>query len=242
MDGTIHLSGNVFDGAPEAIARMRQQGKVFFVTNSVWFTRKQQAEKLRKMGIDCTEDEIYTGATVAVDYLNTNFALKRVFVLGTEELVQELIASGVDVVDGDPDVVVVSFDDKLTFDKLVKTCDFIRVGVPYYVTHPDFNYPVKGGYLPDSGANLALVRASTGKEPIAIGGKPNKPLADGILGKLGVAPSEVAMLGDRWMTDIEFENTYGFVSVLVLTGEAKLTDPEAVTIKADVVLNSISEF
>jgi HAD superfamily hydrolase (TIGR01450 family) len=242
MDGTIHLSGVVFDGAPDAIDRMRKQGKVFFITNSVWFTRTQQMEKFKNMGIDCTEDEIYTSANATADYLVANFKDKKVYVLGTSVLKQELRAAGVDVVEDAPDLVVVSFDDELNFKNLTKTCDFIRADIPFLSTHPDFNYPIKGGYLPDSGANLALIESCTGKKPFIVCGKPHEPLVSGVMRRVGCEKNEIAMFGDRLMTDIALANMNGLLAVLVLTGEATLQDHETSEFKADVILNSICEF
>ena len=243
LDGTIHLSGKVFPGVPEAIRRMRKSARVLFVTNSVWFTREEQAEKLRNMGIDCSRDDIYTGATVAVDYINSGHSGKSVFVLGTRQLKAELRAGGITLTTKKPDLVVVSFDDKLTFARLNRVCDFIRGGVPYYVTHPDLNYPVSGGYLsPDAGGNFLVVRACTGVEPVSIGGKPNEPLARGVLAHMDCQPHEVAMVGDRLMTDIAFANKYGFMSILVLTGEATLADHEKSQWRADLIWDSLADF
>jgi len=47
MDGTIRLSGKIIDGAPEAIERMRKQGKVFFITNNTSVSRKAYCDGRR---------------------------------------------------------------------------------------------------------------------------------------------------------------------------------------------------
>ena len=240
MDGTVHLSGVAFPGVREAIERMRQQAKVLFVTNSTLFSRSDQAKKLANMGIPCDEDDIYTSAIATRDYLAMNHPGKSVYVLGTEILKGELSAGGIKVVEDNPDLVVSSFDNTVTFDKLVKTCDFIRAGVPFLATHPDNNYPILGGYWPDAGAKLALIKASTGKDPFIVCGKPYKPLGDGVMKMVGCKPHEVAMIGDRLMTDLVLAKNNGFVAVLVLTGEATLADHEACPHKADIILDSVS--
>jgi len=240
MDGTVHLSGKAFPGVREAIGRMRKQARVLFVTNSTLFSRSDQAQKLANMGIQCDEDDIYTSAIATRDYLNQNCQGKKVYVLGTEILKGELKAGGIQVVEDKPDLVVSSFDNTVTFDKLVKTCDFIRAGIPFLATHPDNNYPILGGYWPDAGAKLALIKASTGKDPFVICGKPYKPLGDGVMKLANCKPHEVAMIGDRLMTDVVLAKNNGFVSVLVLTGEATLADHEKSPHKADIILESVA--
>ena len=240
MDGTVHLSGKAFPGVREAIERMRKQAKVLFVTNSTLYSRSDQARKLANMGIPCDENDIYTSAIATRDYLIQNHPDKTVYVLGTEILKGELRDGGIEVVEDNPDLVVSSFDNTVTFDKLHKTCHFIRTGIPFLATHPDNNYPILGGYWPDAGAKLALIKASTGKDPFIICGKPYKPLGDGVMKLANCKPHEVAMIGDRLMTDIVLAKNNDFVAVLVLTGEATLEDHEKSSHKADIILESIA--
>jgi len=242
MDGTVHLSGKAFSGAADAVARMRKQGRVFFVTNSTLYSRKQQADKLVKMGIPCTADEVYTSAIATRDLLNREHKGKTVYVLGTEILKTELRDGGIKVVGNNPDLVVVSFDNKLNFENLTKTCDFIRAGIPFLATHPDFNYPILGGYWPDCGATLALIKSCTGKDPFVVCGKPFEPLGQGVRNLVGCEAREVAMFGDRLLTDIPLAKNNGFVAVLVLTGESTLKDHEKSKIKADIILPSVAEW
>ena len=244
MDGTVHLSGKAFDGAAEAIERMRKQGRVLFITNSVWFSRESQAEKLRAMGIPADAEDVFTAGVATAEFLKKHHPNKTVYVLGTEVLKNELVNGGIKIISPpvSPDLVVVSFDDKLDFKKLTKTCDFIRAGIPFLVTHPDFNYPIAGGYLPDAGANLALIYACTSKMPFAICGKPHETMGEIIRSVTGCNPAQVAMFGDRLMTDMVFAENNGFVSVLVLSGEATREDLEKSDVKVDVVLRSIAEW
>lgn len=242
MDGTIHLSGRPIEGAADAVARMRAQAEVYFLTNSTLFSRSDQAQKLRNIGIPCVEDEIYTSATATADYLNEHYKGKRVFVLGTSVLKRELRGLGIKVVEQKPDLVVVSFDNKINFAKLTKTCDFIRGNIPFLATHPDFNYPIYGGYWPDNGANLAFIEACTHKKPFIICGKPYAPMGEGARRRVNCEPHEVAMVGDRIMTDIVLAKNNGFVSILVLTGEATLADHEKSSVKADIILPSINDW
>ncbi len=65
---------------------------------------------------------------------------------------------------------VLGFDTTITYDKLRLLCDAVRAGLPYIATHPDYNCPVAGGFIPDIGAVIAFVKASTGRDPDASSG------------------------------------------------------------------------
>lgn len=241
MDGTVYLGGKLIDGAAEAIARMREQGKVLFITNNTSVSRADYAMKLRGLGVPADLNDIYTAGNATVDYLKERGITQRVFLLGTPRLQEEFTKSGIALCEDDPTLVVIGFDTGLRYDRLSKTCAFIRNGVPFIATHPDFNCPVRDGYIPDVGSFLALVEASTGRRPQEICGKPNAAMARGVLARTGCAPRRVAMIGDRLMTDMRFAVDNGLVSVLVLSGEATRDDAQKSGLKLDYILNSIAD-
>ena len=71
MDGTICLDNDVFEGAVDAVERMKKQGRVLFLTNNSSKTPDGYVDKLNKMGFNVTLDNIYTSAMSATDYLKT---------------------------------------------------------------------------------------------------------------------------------------------------------------------------
>ena len=123
-------------------------------------------------------------------------------------------------------MIVLVFDTTLTYQKLWKLCDFVRADLPYIATHPDFNCPTETGFMPDIGAMIAFVHASTGREPDLVVGKPNRMIIDAVAHKLGLQISEMAMVGDRLYTDIALGATSGITTCLVFSGE---THPDDLT-------------
>lgn len=243
MDGTIHLSGQIIDGAVEAISRMRKQGRVIFITNNTSVSRNDYVEKIARFGLEVTENDIYTAGNATIDYLNKNHPNKRVFLLGTDNLRAEFSGSGINITQRNPELVVIGFDTDLNYENLSKTCAFIRSGVPYLLTHPDINCPVLGGYIPDVGAINALIEKSTGKKPFVICGKPYTAIGEGIKQMTNSQNNEVAMIGDRLSTDMVFAVNNKFTPVLVLTGEATKRELNKFKYKDDViVLDSIADW
>ena len=105
--------------------------------------------------------------------------------------------------------------------------------------HLQLRCPSPDGGLPDVGAYLAMLKATTGVDPIHITGKPNPGMIMHKIEELGFKPEECAMVGDRLYTDMEMASRAGCVSVLVLSGEATLEDLESSNIDVDVVVNSV---
>ena len=66
-------------------------------------------------------------------------------------------------------------------------------------------------------------------------------MVDTVMERTGLKKEEIAMVGDRLMTDIRFGTDNGILSVLVLTGEATLEDVERGPVKPDIILSHAKE-
>ncbi len=78
--------------------------------------------------------------------------------------------------------------------------------------------------MPDIGAMIAFVKASTGREPDLIVGKPNQLFIQKAAELVGIPVSAMCMIGDRLYTDIALGSTAGIPTILVLSGETRLED------------------
>jgi len=251
MDGTIYLGGKPFPFAIEFIKKLRKAGKrVLFFTNNASHSPEFYLEKLTRLGFEPDAEEILSSGNVTAAFLTRKRAGKTVYLLGTPELWDQFSAAGVDLAcdrdgksDGrNADIVVTSFDTTLTYEKLTVACDFIRYGAEYLSTHPDFNCPTETGFIPDSGAIAACVTASTGVSPVYFG-KPYAETVEMIEEITGEARGDMCIFGDRLYTDIATGKKHGILSVLVLTGETKVTDAERAedAAKPDIMLPSLAE-
>ncbi len=225
MDGTFFLGDRLIDGALDFIALLRRQGKSFlFLTNNSSKDRRQYAEKITRLGLPITPDQVLTSGEAAARCLAGDYAGAKLFVVGTPSLKSEFRAAGLVLDDQQPEVAVVGFDTALTYAKLWKLCDLVRAGRPYVATHPDLNCPIPGGFMPDIGATIAFVKASTGREPDLVVGKPSRLMAEAAAQKLGLPLETLAVIGDRLYTDIALGQAAGIPSVLVLSGETRPAD------------------
>ena len=224
MDGTFYLDDTLLPGALEFLALCRATGRQFaFLTNNSSKSKADYLAKLTRLGADVTEHDIFTSGDATLLYLAENGFPKDILLIGTPSLEAQFAAEGYTVRAAKPRAVVLGFDTTITYDELRLLCDAVRAGLPYIATHPDYNCPVAGGFIPDIGAVIAFVKASTGRDPDAVIGKPNAYIARAAAHKYGVSLKDVCMVGDRLYTDIAL-GACGCGTALVLCGE---TTPEA---------------
>ena len=229
MDGTIYMGMSLFDYTIPFLRSLREMGITYsFLTNNPSTSIPDYLKKLAGMGIEATEEEMYTTALATVDYIKTHYPeAKRLFMLGTPSMITEFEKAGFESAADDaadrPDVLVVAFDKTLAYDRLCRAAWWISQGVPYIATNPDRVCPTdQPVVLVDCGSICACLTHATGRTPDITLGKPDPNMLSGILNRYGMEPDEVAMVGDRIYTDIEMAHNAGAFGVLVLSGETTL--------------------
>lgn len=242
MDGTIYLGERWIDGAKAFLERIEASGRNYvFLTNNSSKNAAVYVEKLGRMGLSVGKEKIVTSGQAAIYYLKRHFAGKKVFLLGNALLREEFLQEGIALEEDNPEVVVTAFDTSLTYNKMCKVCDFVRAGLPYLATHPDYNCPTEDGFIPDIGAIHAFIHASAFRYPDRVIGKPNGDIIDYLTTRVNEERSHIAMVGDRLYTDIAAGRNNGLKSVLVLSGEASLEDAERSDVKPHLIFTSVRE-
>lgn len=224
MDGTIYLDGTLFPATRPFLSLLARLGiGCTFITNNCSRSRSQYVEILRDMGIDVEPEAISTSAQATAHYLQSSLPnVKRLFVLGTAGLQDDLQHAGFEIVNDRPDAVIVGYDPALTYDQLARSAYWISQSLPYIATHPDRICPTdRPIVLPDCGAICALFESATGRRPDAVPGKPNPAMLQAIIQRHGLAAHETAVVGDRIYTDIRMARDAGALAILILTGETK---------------------
>lgn len=239
MDGTFYLGNKLIDGSLDFIDKLKKMGREFlFFTNNSSRTSAFYQKKLAGMGCYVEEEKIVTSGDVTIKYLNEKYPHSGVFLVGTELLRDSFIKGGIRLVGENPDVVVMSFDTTLTYEKISQACTFIRNGAQFLATHMDLNCPTEEGFIPDCGAMCAMIEASTGIKPKYLG-KPFIETVDMIKLITGRKNDELAFVGDRLYTDIATAVNNGITGILVLSGETSPKDVERSEVKPDFVFDSL---
>jgi 4-nitrophenyl phosphatase len=242
MDGTFYLGDHLLPGALEFIAVLEKRSIPFlFLTNNSSRHRGQYAEKLRRLGlVNLPDEQIFTSGEATALYLRRERPGARLFVVGTPALEFEFLQHGFELDEHHPYAVVLGFDTTLTYNKLWRLCDLVRAGLPFFATHPDINCPTESGFMPDIGAMIACVAASTGRQPDVIIGKPYAPIVEALVVKTGFPAERLCMVGDRLYTDIAL-GAAGLRTVLVLSGETRLEDLPGAQFQPDFVMRDLGE-
>lgn len=241
MDGTFYLGDQIFPGSLPFIRKVRETGRRFmFFTNNSSRDSEFYIEKLKKMGCDITPDEMLTSGDVTIDWLGREQNGKKVMLLGTELLRRSFVKAGIPLTDSDPDLVVLGYDKTMTYDSINRACKYIRAGVPFIATHPDFNCPTEDGFDIDCGSMCAMITASTGVKPRCLG-KPYAETLRAVTHISGLGRDDIAFVGDRLYTDIAIGAKNGVKSILVLSGETSREDVEKSDVKPSIILPGIGD-
>ena len=241
LDGTFYLGDRLLPGALDLVHVIQEQGLDFiFLTNNSSQHGRHYGEKLRRLGLGIPDDKVITSSEATARYILREQPRAGVYVVGTPSLEETLERFGLLLTDEDPDLAVLGFDTTLTYEKLWRLCDLVREGIPYISTHHDLNCPTQGGVMPDIGAMIAFVEASTSRRPDVIIGKPHRPMLEAIQLKVGVPVEAMCMVGDRLYTDIAL-GQHGLTTVMVLSGEARREDLQGSEFQPDFVLENLGE-
>ncbi len=242
LDGTFYFGAKLFPWSLSFMNTLKTQGKAYlFLTNNSSASRKYYAEKITNMGFETSPSEVFSSTTATILYLKKYYSGSALYVLGTPSMQGELRDAGLRLVHDDPDIVLLGFDKTLTYEKLKNACLWLRAGKTYIATHPDINCPMEEGPIPDTGAMIEMIAASTGRRPDVITGKPYPPIIDALFERYQYDRDEIAIVGDRLYTDIQTGINAGIVSILVLSGETTCEMYETWDGTADFVFNNIGE-
>ena len=240
LDGTIYLGGEPIEGALDFLERLKQRGiRRFFLSNNSSKSVSQYLEKLTSMGIPATEQDILLSTHDLLSWLKKE-GITETYLVGTEGMREMLEDDGIRTRAQSPQYVVLGYDTEINYEKLSTASIHLHRGVPMVASHPDIVCPSPDGGLPDTGAYIDLFEATTGVRPIHICGKPNPGMILHKIVELGLRPDNCAMVGDRLYTDIEMAERSGVHGILVLSGEATMSDASDATQKPSLIVDSVA--
>ncbi len=241
LDGTIYLGNKLFEGVLDLIEILRiKKKKFYFLSNNSSKSTTDYLEKLNNFSLDVSRENIILSQHPTIDYLKKN-NYKKIFLMGTQSLKEEFRQEGFNLTEEDPEILVLAFDQELTYDRLVKASYLLqKEDFPYVATHLDNRCPTEVGYIPDAGGIAALLYKTTERSP-RVFGKPNKEMLLFKLEQLGISPKNAVMFGDRLYTDIIMGIKADVTTCCVLSGEMTMDMINKSDLKPDYIINGIWE-
>lgn len=245
LDGTLAAGSRPLPGlVPFFELLRRRQVAITVVTNNTVRTPEQYRQKLIGFGVQVSLDQILTASLATAAYLQAQLAAGALlYVIGEVGLRTALLDAGFTLIDGDRDpveAVVVGGDRGLDYAKLKQAIRHVRRGARFIGSNPDLLVPVEDGLAPEAGVTLAAIQAGAGVAPTIIG-KPERPLLDLALARMGANPGSAAILGDRLDTDILGGQRMGLTTILVTTGADDEAAIGAKGIRPDLVVAGLDE-
>ena len=224
MDGVVYHGNQLLPGVVEFVNWLKaEQKKFLFLTNSSERSPRELCHKLKRLGLDVSEDHFYTSALATASFLASQHPGGSVYVIGEGGLNNALYEAGLTNNDINPDYVVVGESHDYTYERICRAVKLVFKGAKLIGTNPDLTGPVEGGLVPATGALMAPIELATGSKAYYVG-KPNPLIMRNALKKLGCRREESVIIGDRMDTDIIAGVESEIDTILVLTGVSTEAD------------------
>jgi 4-nitrophenyl phosphatase len=227
LDGVVWRAYHPLPGASDFFQRIKGHIPYVFASNNSSRTVEEYVTKLNGLGIPADAHQIISSATATADYLAERYARGTLmYVIGGPGIKTGLQQKGFVLINAPgqrPDVVVVGIDRTLTYAKMQLAVTHIRNGAVFIGTNGDRTFPIQNGYALGAGSILAALESATDVTPTVIG-KPEPPMFEVALKRLGTTPDATLVIGDRLETDILGAGRLGMKSALMLSGIAREAD------------------
>lgn len=242
LDGTTYLGNQRIDSASAFVNRLVELNIPFlFVSNNSSKSQEDVCTKLVQFGYHVTKDHVYTSAMATQEYLK-QFKNQTCYVIGDNGLKECVKNSGLTVVDDSTaEIVVVGYNNKLSYDHLKTACLAISNGAKFISTNPDIALPTDEGLIPGNGSITAAIATATSSEPIFIG-KPSNIIMDYAIKHLGIKKSELCMIGDNYDTDIMAGINAEIATLYVETGLTTKSQVLQKHVLPTIMLQDLSHF
>src|SRR3972149_5599900 len=241
LDGVLSVGkvNPVYLGGRDVVAKVRSLGKkVAVLTNDSTHTRREIYENLTSLGFNFSPDEILTSSYLTALYLNQRFGRASFFLVGEEGLRRELEDAGHVLNASRPDVVVVGFDRKLSYEKLDSALRILTNGSVLIGRYGGAVYMSDHGPALSAGPIIKALEYGSGKRAIMIG-KPSPRMFHLALQRAGEKPKRAVMVGDQLETDMLGARRAGVHTILVLTGVETREAVARSKVKPEMVLESV---
>jgi len=252
--GVLKSSSGLIDGALEAVTSMIADGKqVFVVTNDSSRSPEAMSERYAaQSGGELLPPERYiSSGLLAAEYLEKQIPYGKVAYLGKPESAHYIEIAGkipvpISECNGTENLVAIILLDDEGFDwfkDVNATLNLIRrVNVPVVVANADITYPMHGNEIAIAVGSLGDLLSDITEKTFVRFGKPDSMMFAYALSRAqeqvpGLTKRDVLFVGDTLRTDIIGANTYGFDTVLVLSGNT-LPDQADLMIRSSGIIPS----
>ncbi len=232
LDGTLYVGEEPVPGAREAVELLGASGLVLrYVTNTTRMPRRAVVERLRALGFDAAEGEVFTPARAAARLIRGRTCLPLV----DGSLLEDL--EGITLTEDSPDFVLVGdLGEGFTYARLDAAFRCLMSGAELVALQKNRYWRKEDGISLDAGPFVAALEYASGKQAVVVG-KPEESFFRIALEDLGLEAGEVAMIGDDAEADVAGAKRAGLKGMQVRTGKWRPGTQEQ---EADLLLDSVA--
>jgi phospholysine phosphohistidine inorganic pyrophosphate phosphatase len=246
LDGTLYVGDAAVPGAVDTLARLRSRRVPFrLVTNTTSRSRRMLVARLAGYGFDVAADEIVTATLAGAELLRARgYARVAPFVpeAALEDLAGMVLAGGTS---GQPrraaDAVVLGdLGERWTFALLQEAFEQLLAGAALVTLSRDRYFRQGERLTLDAGPFVAALEYAAGVTA-SVAGKPSPAFFAAAVRSLGLAPGQVAMIGDDLWSDVDGAQRAGLRGWLVRTGKFREDALRGSAITPDRILHSVAD-
>ena len=237
IGGVLYESNTPIPGAVETISTLRKKYKLRFATNTTRRAPCTIMSRLKKMGFELSEKELFTALAAAKKLVEKSNG--KCYTLLTQDATDYFGSLHSDN-ENIHSVVVGDAAENFNYSHMNRAFRFIYNGATIIAAAKNRYFKDSDGELSlDAGPFVAALEFATGKKAKIVG-KPSADFFALALESMDCKPEEAVMIGDDIENDIGGAQEMGMKAVLVKTGKFHPSDLDK-PIWPDAVIPSIAE-
>ncbi|GAD51556.1 phosphoglycolate phosphatase [Halarchaeum acidiphilum MH1-52-1] len=242
LDGTVWRGRSAVPGASAGLRTLRDAAvPIVFLTNNTGVRRDAVTSRLDAIGVAYEDEPVVTAAWATAAYLAEHRPDASVHVMGRDTVEAEIEDAGLDVsAEGPADVVVVGYDDRVSFARLTAALRAFGPGTVFVATNRDRTTPSEDGPIPGANAFVSAVSGMVEQDPVVLG-KPETRMAELAAARHDVPVHDCLMIGDNLETDILMGERAGMDTALVCSGVSTRDDVAASDVEPTYVIDDLGE-
>lgn len=239
IDGVLVVSWRQIEGAADALHTLRETGRpIRLLTNTTSASRAEIARRLRSAGFDVDPNEILSAPAATASWIRQHHPDARCYLINSGDLGDELADVHLVSDTDDADLVVLGgAGPEFSYTQMNHALGLLLDGARLVGMHRNLYWRTADGFSLDTGAYLAALELAAGVEATVLG-KPSADFFRAGLRELGLAPPDVAMVGDDIENDVLGGQAAGLRGILVRTGKYRAEALATASGEPDAVIDS----
>lgn len=239
LDGVLYVGNTPVDGAIEAVKQLQAAGYICrFVTNTSTLSLASLQKKLRGLGFEVSQSEIFSAPQAALHMLKQQQQpiCRLLLADDVKQDFQQFQQSDTEA----QFIVIGDIGNAWTYAMLNEVFQCVMRGARILAIHKNRFWQTEQGLQMDIGAFIDGLEYATNTKATIIG-KPSADFFSAVLADMQLAPQQVLMIGDDIDADVGGAQASKIRGALVRTGKYRQAYADSSAIQPSVTLNSIAD-